>query len=118
MKKADVILALAACGACLILLALQLFGQKDGEFVVVEVGGEIYGTYALDAEDEIMIGNTNCIRIHDGSVEMKEADCPDHLCIRQGRIHADGQMIVCLPNRVTVWVSSGEDENEPDAYAG
>ena len=71
MKKADVILALAACGACLILLALQLFGQKDGDFVVVEVGGEIYGTYALDAEDEIMIN----IDLKQGSAEAKAWGC-------------------------------------------
>ena len=31
---------------------------------------------------------------------VQEASCPDHLCIRQGKISREGEMIVCLPNRM------------------
>ena len=124
MKKADKILGLAVLGVCLILFLIQIFGQKSGESVIVEVNGEFFGTYALAKDAEIPINDTNCIIIEDSTVRMTEAECPDHLCIRQGTISKDGQMIVCLPNRVTVRIAGdagangAQDEIVPDAVAG
>ena len=124
MKKADKILGLTVLGICLILFLIQIFGQKSGESVIVEVDGEIFGTYALAKDTEILINDTNCIIIEDGTVRMAEAACPDHLCIRQGTISKDGQMIVCLPNRVTVRIAGdagangAQNEIVPDAVAG
>lgn len=124
MKKADKILGLAVLLVSLILFLIQMFGQKTGVSVIVEVDGEVYGTYLLSEDAEISVNGTNRIVIGDGGVRMEEADCPDHLCIKQGTISKDGQMIVCLPNRVTVRIAdeSGEDsaDNEivPDAVAG
>ena len=40
---------------------------------------------------------------------MSEANCPDHICVRQGKIHYTGQVITCLPNRLTVTIEGGED---------
>jgi hypothetical protein len=51
---------------------------------------------------------TNVLVIQDGYAYMKEADCPDGLCIHQGRIHKAGQSIVCLPNRVVVTIESDD----------
>ena len=51
---------------------------------------------------------------------MISADCPDHLCVKQGKISADGEMIVCLPNKVTVQISDEtavKDEEQPDVIA-
>lgn len=124
MKKADKLLGLAAVGICLILFLIQTARQKNGESVIVEANGEIFGIYALAKDAEIPVYDTNCIIIEDGTVRMAEAECPDHLCIRQGTIWKDGQMIVCLPNRVTVRIAgeseSGEDPDRiiPDAVAG
>lgn len=124
MKKADKILGLTVLGICLILFLIQIFGQKSGESVIVEVDGEVFGTYVLLKDAEIPINDTNCIIIENGSVRMEEAECPDHLCIKQGAISKDGQMIVCLPNRVTVRIAGDagadgtQDEIVPDAVAG
>ena len=57
-------------------------------------------------------GGTNVLVIEDHKASITEADCPDKLCIHQGQIWGAGQMIVCLPNRLTVTiegVSSGVD---------
>lgn len=48
---------------------------------------------------------------------MKWADCPDKLCIHQGKISHTGETIACLPNRVTVRVISGAASNV-DSIAG
>lgn len=87
--------------------------QKDGDCVVITVDGEFYGSYDLnqDAEIPIEVGDsvTNVVCISNGYAYMKESKCPDHLCEKQGRIHKEGQSIVCLPNRVVVTIESDED---------
>ena len=41
---------------------------------------------------------------------MADADCPDKLCVRQGKIHRNGETITCLPNKLTVTVIDEEGE--------
>ena len=55
--------------------------------------------------------------ISGGEAFMKWADCPDKLCIHQGKISHTGETIACLPNRVTVRVISGAASNV-DSIAG
>lgn len=82
--------------------AMHFLRPQNYGFICITVDGEEYGTYSL-AEDQIIpIGKTNVCEIKNGKVSMTQADCPDHLCIRQGAIDASGGMIVCLPNKVTI----------------
>ena len=55
--------------------------------------------------------------IKDGYVTMTEADCPDHLCMKQKRISKTGGTIVCLPNRVVLEIVSRESSEGPDVVA-
>lgn len=50
----------------------------------------------------------NYIKIHDGGVEIIEADCYDEVCVKTGFIDRKGQIIACLPHRVYVKIL-GED---------
>lgn len=59
------------------------------------------GTYVLN-------GGTNVLEILDGQARMTEADCPNHLCVKQGPVRCSGQSIVCLPNKVTVTLTGGK----------
>lgn len=117
MKRADVLLGAAVLLAGILWLCARSFLCRDGIYAVVELDGQPYGSYALTEDQEIDIGPGNHISIEDGTVRMTDASCPDHLCIRQGRISANGAMITCLPNRVTVQVRSDvrEGEEVPDA---
>ena len=38
------------------------------------------------------------------SVDGTEASCPDKICMDQGQVSQEGEMIVCLPNRMTARV--------------
>ena len=74
--------------------AKSLFSQKGGE-VTIKVDGKEYGTYSLNEDKTINIDEHNIIVIKDGVVHMEDADCPDKLCIKQGKIDSNGQKIVC-----------------------
>lgn len=99
--------------ACVCLLALLLWGAmtllRPGDIgsVQIEIDGQDYGSYALNTDQVIPIGDSNVCEIKDGKVRMTEADCPDQLCIKQGAIGADGGIIVCLPNKVVIRGTGG-----------
>ena len=92
---------------------------KGGKLARVYVDGTLTGEYLLSEDARIDIngygGGTNTLVIEDGAAFIEEADCPDKLCIHQGRISREGMELVCMPNRVVVRIA-GKDENETDAY--
>jgi hypothetical protein len=59
---------------------------------------------------------TNVLVIEDGKADMTDADCPDRLCVHQRAISRNNETIVCLPNKVVVQVTGGE-ESEFDSIA-
>jgi hypothetical protein len=40
---------------------------------------------------------------------MIDADCPDKLCEKQGKISKNGQSIICLPNKIVIKINSDTD---------
>lgn len=90
---------------------------------MITVGGDVYGTYPLDEDQEIFIGDTNICRIQDGQVSMIWADCPDQVCVHTRAIENGGGTIVCLPNRIVLEIedASGDEEKQqedaPDVVA-
>lgn len=86
-------------------LLFFLLRGEEGAFVTVRVGDETVARYPLsvDASYELN-GGSNLLVIRDGAAFIERADCPDGLCVSQGKISREGERIVCLPNRVMVTV--------------
>ena len=88
-----------------VMFAVLHFTQTAGAGVIVRVNGEEVARYSLETNGRYELnGGTNTLIIQDGEAYLIEADCPDKLCVRQGRISSSGQVITCLPNRLTVTV--------------
>ena len=106
----DILLVLVLLSVGTVLLIVSRNNGKEGAYVVVMVQNNEEARYslAIDGVYDINSG-TNTIEIKDGRVRMLEAQCPNHLCIRQGWIRFEGQSIVCLPNKVTVTVRGTGD---------
>ncbi len=84
-------------------------GQTAGAEVLVRVNGQETARYSLAEEGEYALnGGSNILVISGGEAWLREANCPDKLCVRQGKIHLSGQTITCLPNKLTVTVVGGE----------
>jgi len=84
-------------------------GAVEGSNIIITVDGEEYGTYSLLEEQTITIGEgeqVNIIEIKGGKAYMKEASCPDQLCVDQNEISFDKESIICLPNKVVITVIS------------
>ncbi len=89
-----------------------------GSDVVVTLNGKPVYTLPLDANTEIAIEGTRgriVLEIRDTKVRMKDADCNNQTCIKQGWISKG--TIVCLPNHIVVYVGSGA-KRDIDAITG
>jgi hypothetical protein len=117
-RRADLIVI-----GSLLLLALVLWLvlgalRTEGGEVVVRVDGVETERHALTEDGTFPLnGGSNILVIAEGQAWLSEANCPDRLCVRQGKIHYTGQSIICLPNRLTVTVEGGESDGI-DAVVG
>ena len=109
--RADLILI-----AALLLLAGILFlalnhGRQEGGVVVVRVNGTEVERHSLSLSGTFPLnGGSNILVIENGYAWLSDANCPDQLCVKMGKIHYTGQVITCLPNRLTVTVEGGESD--------
>ncbi len=77
---------------------------------VIKMDGQIIEEVSLSENKEISINDgSNIIVVKDGAAYMREADCPDQICVHQGEISRNNESIICLPNEVVVIV---EDNSE------
>ena len=107
-------------GALVLLAAvvglLFLFIRGEGSGVTVKVDDKIFGEYSLSENREVEIKSENGINylvIEDGNVYMRDASCPDGICVEHRPVHREGESIVCLPNKVVILVK-GDEGDAPD----
>ncbi len=113
--------------AVVIICSLLIYGFQrcmadNGSYAVVKVDGVEIERFSLseDAEHDIQgyERGVNHLVIEGSSCYISEADCPDKLCQKQGKISRDGESIICLPHRVVITIEGGEKaDNEVDAIA-
>ena len=77
-------------------------------FLEISVDGTVVETLELHKDQEYTVkndqGGVNVFVIRDGKAWVTEASCPDKICMDQGQVSQEGEMIVCLPNRMTARV--------------
>lgn len=97
------------------LLCYLLFSGSGslGNVAVVRVNGQETARYSLAVNGRYELnGGSNILIIRNGEAWLEDANCPDKLCVRQGKIELDGQCITCLPNKLTVTLYADNSEVE------
>ena len=105
----DCILIFSLLALSLLILLIYHSTRRAGDAVRVYLGGEMLCELPLDRDTTLPVGDGNRIRIEGGEVFMEEADCPDGLCVRQGRASFVGERIICLPNGVIIEIVGDGD---------
>ena len=117
MKKGDLLVIFAV----VLLIAagfLAMLPARNGQggVVTVTVSGEKMAEYPIDTDFETEITTEhgkNTLVIKDGYADITAADCYGNDCVHQKRISKNGEMIVCLPHKLVVEITSYE-ESEND----
>lgn len=123
MKKKDIMLIFILLLAAGIIYALTIFFKSNGGVVQVYVDGTLTESFSLKEEQEILLegyqGGMNRLVIHNGKASIVEADCPDHLCVKQAAIYRTGESIICLPHRLVIQIANdkNDEKSEIDAVA-
>ncbi len=93
--------------------------MPKGTEVRIEVDGKLKYTFPLSKDRTVefngVIGMTT-VEIKGGKVRIKEAPCPNRVCIHQGWIESGA--LICLPNKVIVTISRPDNSKGPDAISG
>lgn len=110
------LIAASLSGICLARAAMPASGE-----VVIEIDGQPAFTATL-REDRVIrlqssIGPVE-VEISNGKARIREAHCPNQLCMKQGWVSRG--VIVCLPGRIVVYVGTrGPDlKKDLDAVTG
>lgn len=104
LKKADMILLGSVVFAALILWgALFLFGSH-GTAVTVKEKNEIVYEGSLGTDKTVFLtGNT--VVIENGRVFVRDATCPNQICVHHRPVSKKGETILCLPHEVAVIIN-------------
>ena len=110
MKKRDIILIASILVVAIAFFLIVELTKEEGAGVVVKVDGVEVAEYSLSKSGTYPLnGGTNILVIENGRAYLSDANCPDKLCVHQGKISRTGEVITCLPNKLTVTVFGAEE---------
>lgn len=118
-KKADlilllIILALSAAG-----FGLLRSSASSSSIIEISVASEVVETHPL-SEDGVYLIRTdygyNIINASSGQVWVSKANCKGGDCMNFGKISREGELILCLPHKLSVRITGGEPEHDAIAY--
>lgn len=117
MKKGDLLIIATVVLLVATSLVFPLFFKKSSPAkVTVTVAGEKTQEFPLDKDIETKIeteNGYNVLKIEDGKADIISADCYSNDCVHQRKISKNGEMIVCLPHKLVVAITSNtEGEND------
>ena len=123
-KKGDIIILIILAVSIVSWGVVSFVNRSTGkELLVIQVEGSIHRTVALNSLKEaeqvhIDLGGGGYVDVHMDSegAFVEQVTCPDKLCKKTGRINRAGQSIVCLPNRIVIYIE-GKSPDEVDGVS-
>lgn len=110
--------ALAVAGA--LYFSGFLKNDSSGGYAVVYVNGAESQRFALNENGEYKIDTEtgyNIIVVENNNVFVKDADCPDKICVNSLPISMKKQSIVCLPHKLVVEIEGVKEESDIDSVS-
>lgn len=78
---------------------------ETGSVVQVNFQGKTYGNFSLFQDKKIsLVGKEgeSMIEIKNGQARFKSAPCKNKYCVQQGWIGFTGQILICIPNEISI----------------
>ena len=117
----DILIAVVVFAMCLCgMLVFARGNVNSGKSIVIETDGKVYGKYNMDTlaePKEITIETKygeNVLRIDSEGADMIFSDCEMQIDVRHRKISNPGEIIVCAPHKLTVYI---EGKNEYDGIS-
>lgn len=112
LKKGDMIILVFVLLAAVSYFSVKsIYKDKDDKAIVIYVEGSQYEKfYMKDITEDKHIhidldkGKFIDINVSKDGVFVSDVVCPDRICVKTGLINKVGQSIVCLPNKVQIYI--------------
>ena len=109
------IIAAAGISAALAVLGIVIFllmsnAERENPVAEIYQNGELIRTVPLSENTEFTItcgSGFNVVTVSEGKICVSSADCPDKVCVNQGKI-SGAIPIVCLPHKLEIRVVNGD----------
>ena len=109
-----IIILAAAFAVCIGAAVLMKLLAPEGTVARISVDGELIDTIdlsrvteAYDISIDTEYGH-NTVHVEPGAISVTDADCPDGICVRQGKLTSSGTPIVCLPHKLVIEIYGDE----------
>lgn len=82
-----------------------LWSNQQAAKVQIRLGDQVYATYSLNQQREILIRGTignAVIHISQGKARFAKSPCHNQYCVHQGWLTRAGQAAICLPNQISL----------------
>lgn len=120
-KKGDLIVVIILAVAVISWFGINKLSElKDDRKVVIEINGSVYekipmkaGMEKQDIHIELENGNHIDIVVEETGAYVEDVVCPDKICQKTGVVSKADQSIVCLPNRVVIYIE-GKTQSQID----
>lgn len=99
VKIGDILLIAALVAVC---FAVWFFPKSQGSAVVISVDGAVVRTLNLKEDQILDLPDGTRVIVEHQSVRVEYSTCPDHLCEHMGAVSKTGEVILCVPNRISV----------------
>ena len=107
-KKDFIVIIVLVTIAILSYFAINHLGSGKGEYVQIFIGEQMVEELPLNIDTKYSVTQDdlyNTVVISQGAVSVRDADCPDKLCVKQGQIKKSGESIICLPHKVVIKIT-------------
>ncbi len=119
LKKGDIIILIFVLLAGMSYFAIKnIYKDKDDKTILIYVEGIEYERILLKNLNEarhihvdLNKGKFIDINVSKDGAFVSDVVCPDRICVKTGLINKVGQNIVCLPNKVQIYI---EGSAKPD----
>ena len=119
----DMILAVVLLLAAAASFSWWHFSRADGASAAVLINGVETARYALSEDQEVIITTgdnneyENIMVIENGKVTVREANCPDSICVKTRAASKAGETIVCLPHKLVIEILADPSDADLDMTA-
>ena len=111
----DLVITMIVCVLSLTPL-MVVNGKGNAKTLVIELDGKVYCSYNLETmgndTKEVHINSKygkNTLQIDKAGADMIYSDCPLQLDVKHRKITSPGEIIVCAPHKLVVYIS-GDSE--------
>ena len=115
------VLLLISLGAAFLIFLRPTSGSVakiylDGELIRSIDLSEVTEGYEFTVQSE---RGVNVVRVEKGRICVKEADCPDKVCVHSGWLKNSAAPICCLPHKLVIKIEKDGDAGDdvPDAVS-